>query len=88
MSGRQRLQSSWHAEIATIGVIGARRMLAPHAQRGWSFQTINFSTAGWYSGLVAQVAQNDASLPYVPDLGYIFPEVWILLRRPPSLTAD
>jgi hypothetical protein len=63
MSARQRLQSSSHAEIATIGVIGAPRMLGPHAQRGWSFQTINFSTAGWYSGPVPQVAQDHSRVP-------------------------
>jgi hypothetical protein len=85
---QQRLQSSWHAEIATVRVTGTRRMLSSHAAGCWILETVNFPAARCDTCPVPQIAQNDASLPYVPDLGYIFPEVGILLHRLPSLTTD
>jgi hypothetical protein len=88
MSARQRLQSSWHAEITTVRVTGTCIMRSSHAAGCWILEKVSFPAACCYTCPAPKIAQNDASLPCVPNLRYIFPEMGILLRRPRSLTTD
>ncbi len=63
-------------------------MLSSHAAGCWILETVNFPAARCDTCPVRKIAQDDSGLPYVPDLGDVFPEVGILLHRPPSLTTD